>query len=142
MGGRGEGILNLFIWAARGVGEAAVALLMGEANPSGKLAETYPLTYSDVPYGEMYGKQAHQALYAEGLYVGTAIMIQPIGKRYFPLDTGFHTSFSYRDLTLSLRTAARYASFYVKILGNRTVRKLPNCMWRLMWWCVPAVEGA
>lgn len=50
-------------------GEAAADLLYGRANPSGKLAESWPLTYGDVPSSEIYGKTT-DGLYQEGLYVG------------------------------------------------------------------------
>ena len=50
-------------------GEAVADLLYGCANPSGKLAESWPYRYEDVPSSELYGKTA-DALYQEGLYVG------------------------------------------------------------------------
>ena len=50
-------------------GEAAAELLYGRANPSGKLAESWPYRYEDVPSSELYGKTA-DALYQEGVYVG------------------------------------------------------------------------
>ena len=37
-------------------GEAVADLLCGRANPSGKLAESWPQSYADVPSSELYGK--------------------------------------------------------------------------------------
>ena len=50
-------------------GEAIADLLYGRVNPSGKLAESWPYRYEDVPSSEIYGKTA-DALYQEGVYVG------------------------------------------------------------------------
>ena len=50
-------------------GEAIADLLYGHANPCGKLAESWPYTYEDVPSSEIYGKTT-DALYQEGIYVG------------------------------------------------------------------------
>ena len=51
-------------------GGCAVAdLLYGRANPSGKLAESWPYTYADVPSAPIYGTM-RDALYLEGIYVG------------------------------------------------------------------------
>ncbi len=61
-------ILNMFLPGQNG-GEAAAQLLFGEKNPCGKLAETWPLTYGDVPCSDTFGKTV-QEVYAEGTEVG------------------------------------------------------------------------
>ena len=43
-------------------------LLFGDANPGGKLAESWPLRYSDCVCAPYYGER--DPLYREGLYVG------------------------------------------------------------------------
>ena len=50
-------------------GEAAAQLLLGEKNPSGRLAQTWPMRYEDVPGHETFGKTL-QEVYAEGTEVG------------------------------------------------------------------------
>ena len=50
-------------------GEAIANLLYGKVNPSGKLAESWPYTYEDVPSAAVYGKMK-DALYVEGIYAG------------------------------------------------------------------------
>lgn len=53
----------------QGGGEAIARLLFGKDNPSGKLAESWPYHYTDVPTSEIYDKTT-DALYEEGIYVG------------------------------------------------------------------------
>ena len=65
---RVSAILNMFLPGQNG-GEATAQLLFGEKNPSGKLAETWPVHYTDVPGHESFGKTP-QEVYAEGTEVG------------------------------------------------------------------------
>ena len=50
-------------------GTAAARLLFGEVNPSGRLAETWPLRYEDVPSSATFGRTP-QEVYAEGTEIG------------------------------------------------------------------------
>ncbi|MBO4327479.1 MAG: glycoside hydrolase family 3 C-terminal domain-containing protein [Clostridia bacterium] len=61
-------ILNMYLPGQNG-GEAVARLLFGEVNPSGKLAETWPLSYSDVPSHEAFGKGINE-VYNDGSEVG------------------------------------------------------------------------
>ncbi|MBQ8160388.1 MAG: glycoside hydrolase family 3 C-terminal domain-containing protein [Clostridia bacterium] len=61
-------ILNMFLPGQNG-GEATSQLLFGEKNPSGRLAETWPMRYEDVPGHETFGKTL-QEVYREGTEVG------------------------------------------------------------------------
>lgn len=45
-------------------------VLLGEINPSGKLAETFPLHYEDTPSASWLPAKEHTVEYREGLYVG------------------------------------------------------------------------
>ena len=65
---RVSAILNMFLPGQNG-GEATAQLLFGERNPSGKLAETWPMKYEDVPSHESFGKTL-QEVYTEGTGVG------------------------------------------------------------------------
>lgn len=49
-------------------GEAVKNLLYGKANPSGRLAETWPVKYTDCPLAAYYPQR--DAQYREGIYVG------------------------------------------------------------------------
>ena len=82
-------------------GEAAAELLYGRINPSGKLAESWPYTYEDVPSSEIYDKTA-DALYQEGIYVGYRYYDKAGVPVRWPFGYGLsYTEFSYSDLTVS-----------------------------------------
>ncbi|MBQ9031797.1 MAG: glycoside hydrolase family 3 C-terminal domain-containing protein [Parasporobacterium sp.] len=61
-------ILNMYLPGQNG-GTAAAELLFGEKNPSGKLAETWPIRYEDVPNHESFGQSVNE-IYREGVEVG------------------------------------------------------------------------
>lgn len=63
-----DAILNMVLPGQNG-GAAVYDLLFGVKNPSGKLAETWPLRYEDVPGHETFGKGLNE-IYAEGTEVG------------------------------------------------------------------------
>nr|AHF25260.1 beta-glucosidase [uncultured bacterium Contig1604] len=63
-----DAILNMYLPGQNG-GTTVARLLFGEANPSGKLAETWPLRYEDVPSHETFGKSVNE-IYTEGTEVG------------------------------------------------------------------------
>lgn len=51
-------------------GRALAAVLTGEVSPSGRLAVSWPMHYSDVPFAREYDSDPHHAEYKEGQYVG------------------------------------------------------------------------
>ena len=61
-------ILNMYLPGQNG-GTAVRDLLFGDKNPSGKLAETWPLRYEDVPGHERFGKSLNE-VYSEGTEIG------------------------------------------------------------------------
>ena len=80
-------------------GEAICDLLYGRVNPSGKLAESWPFTYEDVPSSEIYGKTA-DALYQEGVYVGYRYYDKAGVPVRWPFGYGLsYTAFAYSGLT-------------------------------------------
>lgn len=63
-----DAILNMYLPGQNG-GTAVARLLYGEKNPSGKLAETWPMRYEDVPGAQSFGKNIIE-VYSEGTEVG------------------------------------------------------------------------
>ena len=87
-------------------GEAIANLLYGRVNPSGKLAESWPYRYEDVPSAQVFGK-TQDALYLEGIYAG----YRYYQKAGVPVrwDFGYglsYTDFAYSALTVEERTVA------------------------------------
>lgn len=62
-------ILNLYL-AGQAAGETAVDLLFGDASPSGRLAETYPLRLEDTPSYLNFPGSEKSVHYGEDVYVG------------------------------------------------------------------------
>lgn len=96
-------------------GEAAADLLLGRANPCGRLAESWPLGYEDVPSSGIYGKTA-DALYQEGVYVG----YRYYDKAGVPVRWPFGYGLSYTDFSYSgLQTDGSAVSVTVQNIGKR-----------------------
>ena len=62
-------ILEMYL-GGQGVGEACDKLLYGKANPSGRLAESFPLRLEDNPSYLSFGGDGKTVDYTEGIYVG------------------------------------------------------------------------
>ena len=103
-------------------GGAAVAnLLTGAVNPSGKLAETWPLTYSDVPSRETFGKKVTH--YKEGLYVGYRYYEKADVAVRFPFGYGLsYTQFDYSDLKIEHRTVTATVTNTGRVSGAEVVQ--------------------
>ena len=85
-------------------GEAISNLLYGKVTPSGKLAESWPYAYEDVPSAEVFGKQP-DALYMEGIYVGYRYYEKAGRAVRWPFGYGLsYTTFGYSDLTVEDRS--------------------------------------
>jgi beta-glucosidase len=79
-------------------GNAAYELLFGIKNPSGRLAETWPVSYQDVPFGGEYAKTS-QEVYKESIYVGYRYYLTANKEVRFPFGYGLsYTTFEYSDL--------------------------------------------
>ena len=61
-------ILHMFLPGQNG-GSATARLLCGDKSPSGKPAETWPIRYGDVPFGDEFGKTIRE-IYKESIFVG------------------------------------------------------------------------
>ncbi|MCX7658610.1 MAG: glycoside hydrolase family 3 C-terminal domain-containing protein, partial [Oscillospiraceae bacterium] len=97
-------------------GAAAMArILAGEANPSGKLAETWPLHYEDTPAFNFYPGTECTSEYREALYIGYRYYLTAKIPVRFPFGFGLsYTSFKYFDL----KTDAKSVEVTVKNTGN------------------------
>ena len=90
------------LYAALGgqAGVSAVAdALTGKVNPCGKLAETWPLTYADVPSAANFATRRKTVEYREGLYIGYRYFTTAEKAVRFPFGYGMsYTTFAYSDM--------------------------------------------
>ena len=92
-------ILNVYLTGEAG-GEAVYDLVFGDYNPSGKLAETFPVKISDNPMSEFFGNEI--AEYRESIFVGYRYYDAAKKAVAFPFGHGLsYTSFEYSGLLIS-----------------------------------------
>lgn len=116
-------------------GEAISHLLFGYQNPSGRLAETWPMKYEDCVTATYYGNQFKDAQYREGIYVGYRYYESADVPVRFPFGYGLsYTEFTYSDLkvdgnevTCKVRntgniTGKEVVQLYIEPKGNRNYR--------------------
>lgn len=106
-------------------GNAIAEVLSGKVNPSGKLAQTFPIKYSDVPSAKYFpGTPANDpknVVYGEGIYVGYRYYHTLHVKTAYPFGYGLsYTHFTYSDLKLSSR------QFHHEITASVTITNSGN----------------
>ena len=94
-------VLEMYL-GGQGVGEATDRLLYGEANPSGRLAESFPYRLEDNPSYLNFPGDGFNVDYAEGIYVG----YRYYEAKKLPVRWAFghglsYTTFEYSNLRLS-----------------------------------------
>lgn len=102
--GNVKAVLNAYL-GGEASGEAAVDLLYGEKNPSGKLAETYPMYVEDNPTFFNFPGNVKSVEYRESVYIGYRYYDKVKKDVRFPFGYGLsYTTFEYSDLQLSKKT--------------------------------------
>ena len=93
-------------WMMGQAGGGAIAdVLFGRVNPSGKLAETFPLYIEDTPAYLNYPGENGQVRYGEGLFIGYRYYEAKGMDVLFPFGYGLsYTTFSYSNLQVSAKT--------------------------------------
>jgi beta-glucosidase len=93
--------------AGQASGSAIADILIGLANPSGKLTETFPLSLEDVPSNTWFPGERRQIQYREGLYVGYRYFDSANRPVLFPFGHGLsYSSFAYSDAQISTSTVS------------------------------------
>ena len=93
-------------WMMGQAGGAAIAdVLFGKVNPSGKLAETYPLKLADTPAYLNWPGGAGEVRYGEGLFIGYRYYDAKQVPVLFPFGYGLsYTTFAYSNPKVSATT--------------------------------------
>lgn len=99
-----KGIVETYL-TGQGTGTAISNILFGEANPCGKLAETFPIKLSDNPsYLSGFG-EGDNVNYTEGIFVGYRYYDKKDMNVLFPFGFGLsYTTFEYSNLKVSSDT--------------------------------------
>lgn len=116
---RVNAVLHMFLPGQNG-GTAVARLLYGEACPGGRLSESWPERYEDVPFGSEFSK-TQQEVYKESVYVGYRYYLTA-GKRVrYPFGYGLsYTSFGWDHMTLSKMDDAVTVTCDVTNTGSRS----------------------
>lgn len=94
---------------------SVLKVIMGDVNPSGKLAESYPVKYEDVSSAPYFPAKERTAEYRESLYVGYRYFETAKVPVLFPFGFGLsYTTFEYSDLTVT----DKEATFTLKNTGK------------------------
>ena len=110
-------ILNMYLPGQSG-GRACANLLFGKANPSGRLAETWPLKYDDVPFGKDFGKGINE-IYKESVFVGYRYYSTANKKVRYPFGYGLsYTKFEYSGFNVVFKDDKIIAECTVKNAGK------------------------
>jgi beta-glucosidase len=97
-----KGILEMYL-AGQAAGSAAVDLLYGNVNPSGKLAETFPLRLEDNPSYLNFPGNRNEVCYQEGIFIGYRYYDKKKMDVLFPFGYGLsYTTFQYSNPKLTV----------------------------------------
>lgn len=130
-----KGILMMYLAGQAGCG-ACADLLLGVANPGGKLAETWPMVGSDAPTHENFPGSSSTVEYREGLFVGYRFYDKAQKRVRYPFGHGLsYTQFDYADIKCSAKTMKDTDSVEVsctikntgKLAGSETVQLYVAC---------------
>lgn len=122
-----KAILHAYL-GGEAVAKAIVDTLYGDNNPSGKLAETWPLRLEDIPSTETFAKDTDDVQYRESIFVGYRYFNTFNKKVRYPFGYGLsYTTFSYSDLKVSDESFSDKeieVSLKVKNTGKRTGKEI------------------
>ncbi|MCL2023672.1 MAG: glycoside hydrolase family 3 C-terminal domain-containing protein [Oscillospiraceae bacterium] len=117
--GKVSAVLESYL-GGEGVGAAQAEILFGEVNPSGKLAETFPIALEDTPCYENFPGNLLTVEYREGIYVGYRYYEKAKKHVMFPFGYGLsYTTFEYSNLSSQWQGENLELKFTVKNAGSR-----------------------
>ena len=109
-----KALVHGYLCGQAGAG-SVLKVITGQVNPSGKLAESYPVRYEDVSSAPYFPAKERTAEYREGLFVGYRYFETANVPVLFPFGFGLsYTSFEYSDLKVS----GKEATFTLKNSGK------------------------
>jgi beta-glucosidase len=114
-----SGIIEAYL-PGQGGAHAIAAIIAGETNPSGKLAESFPLRIEDTPCYLNFPGTRERVEYREGVFVGYRYYDSVKRNVLFPFGHGLsYTTFEYSALSVSAQKPSADGSF---VTVNLTVK--------------------
>lgn len=126
-----KGILHGYL-TGQGGGSALAKVITGEYNPSGKLSESYPISYQDVASSKYYPGKQLTSEHRESIFIGYRHYDTANKEVLFPFGFGLsYTEFHYSDLeyednkvTLTISNVGKFdgeeiVQVYVKPLARK-----------------------
>lgn len=123
-----NGILEAYL-GGEAVSEAVLDVLFGDVNPSGRLAETFPVALADTPAYPYYGVEKAEVNYREGILVGYRHYLTKKQAVLFPFGHGLsYTSFVYSNLKVDKTSMRDQETLSVSVdvtnQGNRSGKEV------------------
>lgn len=113
--GQTRAVLEAYL-GGQAAGGAVADLLFGDANPSGKLAETFPAALEHNPSHLFFPGGQDRAEYKEGVFVGYRYYDAKALEPLFPFGHGLsYTRFEYSGLTLSSSRIREHETLTVSV---------------------------
>jgi beta-glucosidase len=110
-----KGILEGYLGGQAG-GSAAADIILGEANPCGKLAETFPKKLSDNPSYLNFPGEGDCVEYKEGIFVGYRYYDKKEIETLFPFGHGLsYTKFEYTSISVDKKEFNDNETLTVKV---------------------------
>ena len=115
-----KGIIETYL-AGQAVGEALLDVLYGDVNPSGHLAESFPIRLEDNPSYLYFGGENGVVSYQEGLFIGYRYYESKKMPVRFPFGYGLsYTTFTYHDLSVEKEKLDENESVKVSVKVTNT----------------------
>lgn len=109
-----DAIVHAYL-GGQAIAEAVLDVIVGNVNPSGKLAESYPMEYKDVSSSSNFPGKQRSVEYREGLYVGYRYYDTAKIPLRYPFGFGLsYTTFEYADIAAD----AKGVTFKIKNTGS------------------------
>ena len=117
---RVKAVMEVFLGGQAG-GGAVADVLTGRVNPSGKLAETFPMRVEDTPAYPNFPGRNGQAFYGEGVFIGYRYYDKRDIEPLFPFGYGLsYTTFAYTGIKLSASSIADSDGLTVEVSVRNT----------------------
>ncbi|MBR0406906.1 MAG: glycoside hydrolase family 3 C-terminal domain-containing protein [Clostridia bacterium] len=129
--GKVKAVLEAYL-GGQNVGDATVKVLFGDVNPSGHLAETFPLKLQDNPSYLYYGGEGNRTEYREGVFVGYRYYDKKDMDVLFPFGHGLsYTTFEYSNLRLSAKEIKDTDTLTVTVTVTNTGKRFGKAVAQL-----------